>query len=135
MSHKLNKEFEKYVENLYNINPDDLEGEYIKVVKSFYIFSRLTSESYADQLLAKDELRKVSSEIFLQCKLNGSTDNKAKEEVNVNTTVIQCKKDHIEKIRQWELYKGHKDSVVMKKDMLKSLGFSRKVDLDIIENS
>ena len=39
----LNKEFEKYVEDLYNINPDDLEGEYIKVVKSFYIFSRLTS--------------------------------------------------------------------------------------------
>jgi|TARA_Y100000310_G_C20613170_1_gene779133 hypothetical protein len=131
----LNKEFEKYVEDLYNINPDDLEGEYIKVVKSFYIFSRLTSEAYADSLTAKEELKKISSQVFLDAKSEGSTDNKCKEVVNISPNVIKAKKAYIDKVRKWELYKSNRDTVVMKKDMLKSIGFNRKVDSEVTDNS
>jgi|3_EtaG_2_1085321.scaffolds.fasta_scaffold00659_15 hypothetical protein len=132
----LNKEFEKYVEDLYNINPDDLEGEYIKVVKSFYIFSRLTAESYAEHLTAKDELKRISSQVFLDAKSeNGNTDNKCKEIVNISPAVIKHKKEYVDSVRKWELYKGNRDAVVMKKDMLKSIGFNRKVDSDVTENT
>ena len=72
------QDFEKYITNFYNINPENLEDEYIKVVKAFYIFSNLTSESYADQLVAKDHVKKVSAQRFLQAKKEGDTDKKSR---------------------------------------------------------
>ena len=41
----LKKDFNDSVRNLYNINPDNLEDEYINVVKAFYLYSRLTTEA------------------------------------------------------------------------------------------
>lgn len=129
------QDFEKYITNFYNINPDSLEDEYIKVVKAFYIFSNLTSESYADQLVAKDNVKKVSAQVFLQAKQEGDTDKKAEARVNSNPIVSKAKADLIMKIRMWEEYKGHKETTILKTEMLKSIGFNRKQDLNVTGDS
>lgn len=129
------QDFEKYITNFYDINPDSLEDEYIKVVKAFYIFANLTSESYADQLVAKDNVKKLSAQAFIQAKLNGDTDKKAEAKVNADSTVIKAKSDLIAKIRKWEEYKGHKETTQLKTEMLKSIGFNRKTDLNVAEHS
>lgn len=129
------QDFEKYINNFYDINPDSLEDEYIKVVKAFYIFSNLTSESYADQLVAKDNVKKLSAQAFIQAKKGGDTDKKAEARVNADPTVIKAKSDLISKIRKWEEYKGHKETTILKTEMLKSIGFNRKQDLNVTEHS
>jgi hypothetical protein len=129
------QDFEKYINNFYDINPDNLEDEYIKVVKAFYIFSNLTSEAYADQLVAKDNVKKLSGMAFIQAKKNGDTDKKAEAKVNADPIVVKARSDYIEKIRKWEEYKGHKETTMLKKEMLVSLGFNRKTDLNVTEHS
>jgi len=129
------QDFEKYINNFYDINPDNLEDEYIKVVKAFYIFSNLTSEAYADQLVAKDNVKKLSGMAFIQAKKNGDTDKKAEAKVNADPIVVKARSDYIEKIRKWEEYKGHKETTMLKKEMLVSLGFNRKIDLNVTEHS
>jgi len=131
----MQKDLKKYVENFYNINPDSLEDEYIKVVKAFYVFSSLTSEAYADQLMAKDEIKKASALVFLQSKKEGDTDKKAEAKVNANEIVNKVKRDYIDKLRKWEEYKGHKETTMLKKEMLVSLGFNRKDDLNVTSHS
>ena len=49
--------------------------------------------------------------------------------------MIKYKKAYIDSVRKWELYKSNRDTVVMKKDMLKSIGFNRKVDSEVTDNS
>jgi hypothetical protein len=129
------QDFEKYITDFYDINPDSIEDEYIKVVKAFYIFANLTSESYADQLVAKDELKKLSAQAFIQAKAEGDTDKKAEAKVNASPIVVKAKSDLITKIRKWEEYKGHKETTVLKTDMLKSIGFTRKQDLSVTDHS
>jgi len=128
----LKKDFNDSVRNLYNINPDNLEDEYINVVKAFYLYSRLTTEAYSDQLIAKDKVKKVSAKIFLKSKMCGDTDKKAENVVSADEGVVQeAKKDYFEKVRIWEGYKNNKESAVMKHDVLKSIGFNRKTDSNI----
>ena len=55
--------------------------------------------------------------------------------MNISPAVIKHKKEYVDSVRKWELYKGNRDAVVMKKDMLKSIGFNRKVDSDVTENT
>jgi len=129
------QDFEKYITNFYNINPDNLEDDYIKVVKAFYVFSNLTSEAYADQLVAKDNVKKLSAIAFLQAKKEGDTDKKAEAKVNSTTIVCTAKSDLIDKIRKWEEYKGHKETTILKADVLKSMGFNRKQDLNVTGDS
>jgi hypothetical protein len=129
------QDFEKYITEFYNINPDSLEDEYIKVVKAFYIFSNLTSEAYADQLVAKDNVKKLSAQAFIQAKKDGATDKKSEALVNAEPAVLTAKADLIEKIRKWEEYKGHKETTMLKTEMLKSIGFNRKADLNVTEHS
>jgi superfamily I DNA and RNA helicase len=105
------------------------------VVKAFYIFANLTSEAYADQLVAKDNVKKVSAQAFLQAKGQGDTDKKAEAKMNSDSIVINAKADLISKIRKWEEYKGHKETTILKKDMLKSIGFDRKQDLNVTGDS
>ena len=85
----LKKDFNDSVRNLYNINPDNLEDEYINVVKAFYLYSRLTTEAYSDQLIAKDKVKKVSAKIFLKSKMCGDTDKKAENVVSADEGVVQ----------------------------------------------
>ena len=129
------QDFEKYITNFYDINPDNLEDEYIKVVKAFYIFANLTSESYADQLVAKDKVKKLSAQAFIQAKKAGATDKKSEALVNAEPAVLTAKADLIAKIRKWEEYKGHKETTMLKTEMLKSIGFNRKQDLNVTEHS
>lgn len=127
----LKKDYEKYINNFYNINPDNLEDEYVKVVKAFYIFSNLTSQAYVDQLLAKDEIKKLSAQVFIKAKEKGDTDKKAEAVVNASDLVDSKRKDYLSKLNLWEEYKGHKETTVMKHDVLKSIGFNRKNEMDI----
>lgn len=129
------QDFKEYITNFYDINPDNLEDEYIKVVKAFYIFANLTSEAYADQLIAKDEVKKLSAISFIQAKKEGSTDKKSEAQVNADPTVVKAKSDLIAKIRKWEEYRGHKETTMLKTEMLKSIGFNRKEDLKVTEHS
>ena len=131
----MQKELKKYVEGFYNINPDDLENEYIKVLKAFYVFSNLTSETYADQLIAKDAVKKISAQVFLQSKEGADTDKKAEAVVNASDLVGNVKKDYLNKLRKWEEYKGHKETTIFKKDMLVAIGFNRKNDLNVTSHS
>ena len=125
------KDYEKYIQGFYDINPDDLESECIKVIKAFYTFSALTAQAYADQLVAKDEVKKVSARAFMDAKTTKSTDNKAKEMVQIDPFVIKAKKLYLDKLKVWEDFKAHKETTVMKKEMLVQMGFNRKVEAGI----
>jgi hypothetical protein len=85
--------------------------------------------------VAKDQVKKLSAQAFIQAKKNGDTDKTAEAKVHANPTVIKAKSDLIDKIRKWEEYKGHKETTMLKKDMLVSIGFGRKTDLNVTHNS
>jgi hypothetical protein len=131
----LKEDYEKYIKGFYDINPEEIEEETIRVVKAYYTFSVLTGESYTDQLVAKDHIKKVSAQAFLAAKELGATDNKAKECVHVAPSVIEAKKDYFDKLRVWEENKSHKETTEMKHSSLKQIGFSRNTDANIENNS
>ncbi len=125
------EDYEKYIEGFYDVNPEELDEELVRTVKAFFTFSVLTGDSYIEQLIAKDHIKKVSAQAFLAAKADGATDNKAKECVHVAPTVIDAKKDFFDKLKVWEEYKAQKETTVMKKDSLVQMGFNRKVDANI----
>ncbi len=125
------EDYEKYIEGFYDINPEDIDVELARSVKAFFTFSVLTGDSYTDQLIAKDHIKKVSAQAFLAAKADGATDNKAKECVHVSPFVIEAKKDFFDKLRIWEEFKTQKETTVMKKDALVQMGFNRKTDANI----
>lgn len=128
----MNKEdYDKYIEGFYDVNPEDLDVELVRAVKAFFTFSVLTGDSYTDQLIAKDYIKKVSAQAFLAAKADGATDNKAKECVHIAPAVIEAKKDFFSKLREWEGFKAQKETTVMKKDALVQMGFNRKTDAKI----
>jgi hypothetical protein len=85
--------------------------------------------------VAKDNVKKLSAKAFIQAKENGDTDKKAEARVNTEPEVLTAKADLIAKIRKWEEYKGHKETTMLKTEMLKSIGFNRKQDLNVTEHS
>jgi len=126
-------DYEKYIQNFYNINPDALEEELIKVVKAYYIFADLTAEAYVEQLQAKDDVKRIEGSVFIEEKNLGSSDKKCEAKVKASCKVKEVKDDYFAKLRKWEEYRGHKETTSMKHDVLKSMGFNRKKEIDLEE--
>jgi hypothetical protein len=126
---------EDYIDHFEDMNPDDLDKECISIVKDYYQYAKLTSHAYIEQLKAKEQVKKVSANVFLEAKDAGkATDNKCKELVASNARVEETKNDYFSKLKIWEDFKNKKEAIILKKDMIKQMSFNRRTEQDVEQN-
>lgn len=122
--------------DLYNINPDDLEKGFLEVTKVFFTTAGLTARAYGEYLTAKNELKRVSAEVFLIAKKpdekgKAPSDAVAKERVEVDKEVTDQKALLVAKTLDYEKLKAAKETILTKKEMLTAIGYNRKLELDV----
>ncbi len=123
-------------EDVYGINPEDLEGGFLDVSKLFFRLAGTTADAYIDFLIAKNEVKRIAAKVFLDIIKDPSLPKApsaalTEREVEVNVEVIKAKDALIDKARVWERIKAAKDSLITKKEMLSAISYNRKTDRDI----
>ncbi len=123
-------------EDLYNINPDDLESGFLEVSKLFFKLAGTTAKAYIGYLIAKNEVKRISAKVFLDIKKDPEwpkvpSDAVAKEGAQVNDAVVKAHADLISKTQEFERMKAAKDSLLTKKEMLSAISYVRKTDYEL----
>ncbi len=126
-------------EDLYNINPEDLESGFLEISKLFFKLAGTTAASYIAYLVAKNEVKRISAQVFLGIKRDPNhakppSDAVAKEGVEIDVGVIKTKADLIDKTQDWEKLKAAKDTLLTKKEMLAAISYNRKTDYEIAKD-
>ncbi len=123
-------------EDVYGINPEDLEGGFLDVSKLFFRLAGSTADAYIAFLLAKNEVKRIAAKIFLEV-IKDPNLAKApsaaltEREVEVHPDVMKAKQTLIDKALVWERNKAAKDSLITKKEMLSAISYNRKTDREI----
>lgn len=126
---------EDYIDHFEDINPDDLDKECYSIVKDYYQYAKLTTHAFIEQLKAKDHVKRVSAHVFLIAKEEGkNTDKKCGEMVSASTKVLDAKTEYFTQLKIWEDFKDKKESVILKKDMIKQMSFNRRTEQDVEQN-
>ncbi len=123
-------------EDLYNINPDDLEKVFLDVTKTFFTTAGMTARAYGEYLQEKNMLKQISARVFLESKKENDkgkvpSDAVAKEKVEINEEVINQRQKLTERTIEYEKLKAAKETVLTKKEMLTAIGYNRKLELDV----
>ncbi len=124
-------------EDLYNINPDDLEDGFLDVTRIFFTTAGMTARTYGEYLEEKNELKRISAVAFLKAKeadvISGKvpSDAVAKEKVEINKEVKDQKKALVAKTIEYEKSKVAKETILIKKDMITAIGYNRKLEYDV----
>lgn len=123
-------------QDLYNINPDDLETGFLAVTKVFFTVAGATAKAYGGYLEAKNELKRISAKAFLESKKpdekgKAPSDAVAKEKVELNQGVIDQRLLLLDKTKEYENFKAAKETILIKKEMLTAIGYNRKLELDV----
>ncbi len=123
-------------EDLYNINPEDLETGFLEITKLFFKLAGTTATAYIAYLQSKNESKRIAAKVFLDVIKDPSLAKApsaalTEREVEVNEEVVKAKEDLIEKTLEWEKLKAAKDTLLTKKEMLTAISYNRKTDYEI----
>ncbi len=127
-------------EDLYNINPDDLESGFLEVSKLFFQLAGTTAKAYIGYLVAKNEVKRISAKVFLDIKKDPEwpkvpSDAVAKEGAQVHELVVKAHADLIGKTQEFERMKAAKDSLLTKKEMLSAISYVRKTEYELAKET
>ncbi len=123
-------------EELYNINPDDLESGFLEVSKLFFKLAGTTAAAYMAYLDSKNDVKRITARVFLDIKKDPNlpkvpSDGVAKEFVEVHADVLKVRAELNDKIREWEKLKAAKETLLTKKEMLSAISYNRKLEYDV----
>lgn len=133
------EEFEDYEASCVAIDPDDLNGEYIRLSSDVAYWSRRSAQIEEEYLRSKAELKEAESRAYLHVRETLSSNAKKaptgphiEAMAQVHPSVVAANREFADLSGQRKRIHGILDAISAKKDMLVQLGADRRQELKTI---